>query len=87
MHANPQSPSAHMGSSATVTSTKTKRSQMLQMYYVGGITKSNPSPSQLSLAKDARGRAACTLNVCCVGTSSARLSTLLVKKEKKKKKY
>lgn len=53
MHANPQSPSAHMGSSATVTSTKTKRSQMLQMYYVGGITKSNPSPSQLSLAKDA----------------------------------
>lgn len=39
MHANPQSPSAHIGSSAPVTSTKTKRSQMLRMYYVGGIIK------------------------------------------------
>lgn len=50
---NLQSPSAHIISSVLVTSTKTKRSRMLQMYYVGGIIKSNPSPSQLYLPKDA----------------------------------
>lgn len=45
-------PSAHIISSLLVTSTKTKRSRMLQMYYVGGIIKSNPSQSQLYLPKD-----------------------------------
>lgn len=52
MHTGLQSPSAHIISSVLVTSTKTKRSRMLQMYYVGGIIKSNPSRSQLYLAKD-----------------------------------
>lgn len=52
MHTDLQSPSAHIISSLLVTSTKTKRSRMLQMYYVGGIIKSNPSQSQLYLPKD-----------------------------------
>lgn len=52
MHTGLQSPSAHIISSVLVTSTKTKRSRMLQMYYVGGIIKSNPSRSQLYLPKD-----------------------------------
>lgn len=52
MHTGLQSPSAHIISSLLVTSTKTKRSRMLQMYYVGGIIKSNPSQSQLYLPKD-----------------------------------
>lgn len=52
MHTGLQSPSAHNISSLLVTSTKTKRSRMLQMYYVGGIIKSNPSQSQLYLPKD-----------------------------------
>lgn len=39
---------------------------MLQMYDVGGMTKSNPSPSQLQLA----GRpAAALLNACCASAS------------------
>lgn len=52
MHTGLQSPSAHNMSLLLVTSTKTKRSWMLQMYYVGGIIKSNPSQSQLYLPKD-----------------------------------
>lgn len=52
MHTGLRSPSAHIISSLLVTSTKTKRSRMLQMYYVGGIIKSNPSQSQLYLPKD-----------------------------------
>lgn len=52
MHTGLQSPSAHNMSLMLVTSTKTKRSRMLQMYYVGGIIKSIPSQSQLFLPKD-----------------------------------
>lgn len=52
MHTDLQCPSAHIISSLLVTSTKTKRSRMLQMYYVGGIIKSNSSQSQLYLPKD-----------------------------------
>ncbi len=54
MHTGPQSPSAHIISSLLVTSTKTKRSRMLQMYCVGGIIKSNPSQSQSYLPKDTK---------------------------------
>lgn len=54
MHAGLQSPSAHIISSLLVTSTKTKRFRMLQMYYAGGIIKSNPSQSQLYLPKDTK---------------------------------
>lgn len=52
MHTDLQSPSAHNMSLLLVTSTKTKRSRMIQMYYVGGIMKSNPTLSQLYLPKD-----------------------------------
>lgn len=52
MHTGLESPSAHIISSLLVTSAKTKRSRMLQMYHVGGIIKSNSSQSQLYLAKD-----------------------------------
>lgn len=52
MHTGLQSPSAHINCLLLVTSTKTKRSRMLQMYHVGGIIKSNPSQSQLFLPED-----------------------------------
>lgn len=64
MHAGLQSPSAHNTSSLLVTSTKTKRSRMLQMYYVGGIIKSNPSQSQLYLPKDTGQRFMHSWYVC-----------------------
>lgn len=52
MHIDLQSPSAHTISSVLVTSTKTKRSRMLQMYHVGGIIKSNTSQTQSVLPED-----------------------------------
>lgn len=60
MHTGLQFPSAHIISSVLVTSTKTKRSRMLQLYYVGGIIKSNPSRGQLYLLKD-KGACVCAL--------------------------
>lgn len=80
MHAGLQSPSAHIISSVLVTSTKTKRSRMLQMYYVGGIIKSNPSQSQLYLPKD-KGACVCAYfafasTVCPISTAPLRIEIL-----------